>query len=80
MSVVNKLKLQKLKIQYQNKGFFGLLLFITQKIVMHLPFVGRIVHAYILSYLRRHYDYVIQRYKDYAPPPISIMAYLNTAA
>ncbi len=51
--------------KYREKGFFGLI----GAALMKVSFVRMMNHRRIMHYLRTHYDYVIQRYKDYAPPP-----------
>ena len=59
----------KLTTRYRERGFWALLTYITRKTAPHLSFVGRMMHKFVLSYLRKHYDYVIQRYKHYTPSP-----------
>lgn len=66
--------------KYREKGFFGLIGAVLMKALMKVRFFRMMKHRYIMRYLRTHYDYVIQRYKDYAPPPVGQITYLNMRA
>ena len=68
--------IEKVIRKYKEKGLSGILF----AVFMRFSFVRMVKHRRIMSYLKQHYDYVIQRYKDYAPPPVRQMTYLNIKA
>ena len=62
--------------KYREKGFFGLI----GTALMKVSFVRMMNHRRIMNYLRTHYDYVIRRYRDYAPSPVGQITYPTTPA
>ena len=76
--------IEKAAEKYRQYGLAAVLVSAFRRIfiwpITHSTLVYMVKHKRIMHYLRKRYAYVIQHYKDYAPPPVSQTTYRNITA